>query len=175
MIKSNETSKSFVKEGEKPPNFGFFDTEGKKHELDAILGQKNIAIYFYPKDFTPGCTIEAEDFTKNYQKFKENGIEVIGISPDSEESHLKFREKMKIPYMLASDQNNSISKKYGTYGLKKFMGKEYYGVNRSTFLVNKKGKITKIFHKVKPDGHSNEILEYLKEIDNSQTNHIDTP
>jgi peroxiredoxin Q/BCP len=172
MIKSTETNESFIKEGERPPNFGFFDIEGKKHELNSILGKKNIAIYFYPKDFTPGCTIEAEDFTKNYQKFKENDIEVIGISPDSEDSHLKFREKMRIPYMLASDKENSISKKFGTYGLKKFMGKEYYGVSRSTFLIDKRGKITKTFHKVKPNGHSDEILEYFRKIDNNQNNHI---
>ena len=105
--------------------------------------------------------IQAGEFTENYEKYRENEIEIIGISPDSDESHIKFRVKMNIPYMLASDKNNSISKKYGVYGLKKFMGKEYYGINRSTFLVDKKGKITKIFEKVKPAGHSTEVLEYF--------------
>ncbi len=162
MSTSNDSSDNvIIKEGEKPVNFDFFDREGKKYELGDITGEKNIVIYFYPKDFTPGCTIQAEEFTENYEKFRENDIEIIGISPDSEESHLKFREKMNIPYMLASDKNNLISKKYGVYGLKKFMGKEYYGVNRSTFLLDKEGKIIKIFQKVKPAGHSKEILEYF--------------
>ncbi len=163
MHKSNDSSYNdiTIKEGEKPFNFSFFDSSGKKHELDDILGGKNIVIYFYPKDFTPGCTIQAEEFTENYEKFRENEIEIIGISPDSDESHLKFREKKNIPYMLASDKNNLISKEYGVYGLKKFMGKEYYGVNRSTFLIDKKGKIVKIFQKVKPEGHSKEVLEYF--------------
>jgi thioredoxin-dependent peroxiredoxin len=148
-------------EGKKPFNFSFFDPDGKKYELDEILGKKNIVIYFYPKDFTPGCTIQAGEFTEIYEKYRENEIEIIGISPDSDESHIKFREKMNIPYMLASDKDNLISKKYGVYGLKKFMGKEYYGVNRSTFLIDKKGKITKTFEKVKPAGHSKEVLEYF--------------
>ncbi len=162
MSASNNSSDNvIIKEGEKPFNFDFFDREGKKYELGDITGEKNIVIYFYPKDFTPGCTIQAEEFTENYEKFRENEIEIIGISPDSEESHLKFREKMNIPYMLASDKNNLISKKYGVYELKKFMGKEYYGVNRSTFLLDKEGKIIKIFQKVKPAGHSKEILEYF--------------
>lgn len=172
MAESNEPAinGSPIREGKKPPSFAFFDAKGNKHELEEIIGNKNMVIYFYPKDFTPGCTIEAEEFTKDYQKFKENDIEVIGISPDSEESHLKFREKMGIPYMLSSDTNNSISKKYGTYGLKKFMGKEYYGTNRSTFLLGKTGKIVKIFNKVKPEGHSKEILEYFTEIGKNQNN-----
>jgi peroxiredoxin Q/BCP len=163
MSKSNDYSNenTIIKEGEKPFGFSFFDSEGKKYELDEILGKKYIVIYFYPKDFTPGCTIQAEEFTENYDKFKDNEIEIIGISPDSEESHLKFREKMNIPYMLTSDYNNEISKKYGVYGLKKFMGKEYYGVNRSTFLIDKKGIIIKVFQKVKPAGHSKEILDFF--------------
>lgn len=154
---------TIVQEGEKPINFSFYDKEGKSHELNDIIGKKNIIIYFYPKDFTPGCTIQAEEFTESYKEFKENDIEIIGISPDSEESHIKFREKMNIPYMLASDTDNSISKMYGVYGLKKFMGKEYYGVNRSTFLIDKNGKIEKIFQKVKPAGHSKEVLKHFIE------------
>ena len=161
MTEYKSHDKERVKEGEKPANFEFFDLEGEKHELGEMIGKKKIVIYFYPKDFTPGCTIEAEEFSADYQKFKENGIEIIGISPDSSESHVKFREKMGIPYMLVSDQNNSIAKKYGAYGPKKFMGKEYNGVNRSTFLLDRNGKITKIYEKVKPAGHSKEILEYF--------------
>lgn len=163
MHEYNDHSMDDIKnlEGKKPFNFSFFDPDGKKYELYEILEKKNIVIYFYPKDFTPGCTIQAGEFTENYEKYRENEIEIIGISPDSDESHIKFREKMNIPYMLASDKDNLISKKYGVYGLKKFMGKEYYGVNRSTFLIDKKGKITKTFEKVKPAGHSKEVLEYF--------------
>ena len=116
-------------------------------------------MYFYPRDFTTGCTTEAAEFTTDYDKFKRAGIEIIGVSPDTEESHEKFKEKMKIPYHLASDINNVVSKKYGTYGLKKFMGKEYTGVNRTTFLVDEDGRIVRIFSKVKPQGHSTQVLE----------------
>lgn len=94
--------------------------------------------------------------------FKEANIEIIGVSPDNSQSHLRFREKMKIPYLLASDINNEISKKYAVYGLKSFMARDYYGVNRTTFLINKEGKIFKIFDKVKPSGHSKEVFEAFK-------------
>ncbi|MGN6708203.1 MAG: thioredoxin-dependent thiol peroxidase [Candidatus Nitrosocosmicus sp.] len=160
-IQDTTNKETILKEGEKPFNFSFYDTDGKNHELKDILGKKNIVVYFYPKDFPPGCTVQAEEFTESYSEFKKSEIEIIGISPDSEESHIKFRQKMHIPYMLTSDTDNTISKKYGVYGLKKFMGKEYYGVDRSTFLIGKNGKIVKIFHKVKPAGHSQEVLKYF--------------
>ncbi len=149
-------------EGDKPYNFDYSDSNGKMHNLSEILGVKDIVIYFYPKDFTPGCTIEAEEFTRDYNSFKEEGIEVIGVSPDPEDSHQQFRLKKNIPYMLASDKENTISKKYGVYGLKKFMGKEYYGVNRSTFLIGQNGRIIKVFDNVRPKGHSEEVMTYFK-------------
>ena len=152
-----------VKEGDNPFDFEFQDSRGNKFKLADLLKQKKIVIYFYPKDFTPGCTIEAEEFTRDYSKFEQVGIEIIGISPDSNDSHTKFREKMNIPYMLAADVNNEISKGYGVYGLKKFMGKEYYGVTRSTFLVDKSGRFVKIYSSVKPKGHSQEVLEFFKD------------
>lgn len=120
---------------------------------------KKVVLYFYPRDFTSGCTTEASEFTRDYDRFKRSGIEIIGVSPDGEESHNKFKDKMNIPYHLAPDVDNSISKKYGTYGLKKFMGKEYMGVNRTTFLINEDGVIIRIFNKVKPMGHSSEVLQ----------------
>ena len=155
-----------VKEGDKPFDFEFQDRQGKIFHLSDLIGEKKVVIYFYPKDFTPGCTIEAEEFSRDYDQFKTENIEIIGISPDTEESHVKFREKMKIPYMLSSDIENNISKNYGVYGLKNFMGKEYYGVNRSTFLIDFSGKIVKIYDKVKPGGHSKEVLHYFKSINN---------
>ncbi|MGI0016614.1 MAG: peroxiredoxin, partial [Nitrososphaera sp.] len=111
---------------------------------------------------TPGCTTEATEFTRDYKKFKDAGIEVVGISPDDEESHKKFRAKMGIPYPLVADNDKRTSKSYGVYGLKSFMGREYMGVNRSTFLVDKSGKIVRIFRRVKPAGHSQEVLEALR-------------
>jgi peroxiredoxin Q/BCP len=147
-----------VTEGMIAPDFSMKDSKGKVLKLSDLRG-KNVVVYFYPKDFTPGCTTEATEFTRDYKKFAEVGIEVVGISPDSEDSHDKFREEMKIPYPLVADTEKQVSKQYGVYGLKKFMGREYMGVNRSTFLVDKTGKVIKVFSKVKAAGHSKEVLE----------------
>lgn len=137
-----------------------FEIDELRKKLSDFRG-KNVVIYFYPRDFTPGCTLEAEEFTLDYPKYQEKKIEIIGVSPDDEKSHNKFKDKMNIPFILASDTHNKISKSYGVYGLKKFMGKEYFGVERTTFLLDKEGVIQKIFHKVKPKGHSRDILEYF--------------
>ena len=143
--------------GRMAPDFSFRSGEQEMKLSD--FRKRKVVVYFYPRDFTTGCTTEASEFTIDYDKFKRAGIEIIGVSPDTEESHKKFKEKMKIPYHLASDINNTISKKYGTYGLKKFMGKEYMGVSRTTFLVDEKGMIVRIFNKVRPQGHSNQVLQ----------------
>lgn len=149
-----------LNEGDLAPDFNFKDSNNKTLRLENFLG-KLIVIYFYPRDFTPGCTTEAYEFSKQFYKYREHDIIIIGISPDDEKSHEKFREKMNIPFLLASDTNHQISKKYGVYGPKKFMGKETMGVNRTTFLIDKDGKIEKIFNKVKPNGHSIEVLNYI--------------
>ncbi len=149
-------------EGSEAPNFTMRDNYGKTIKLSDLLGNRDVVVYFYPKDFTPGCSTEATEFSRDYKKFRDAGIEIVGISSDDEKSHEKFREKMGIPYQLVADTDNEVSKKYGVYGLKSFMGKEYMGVNRSTFLVDKKGKIVKIFKKVKPAGHSQEVFEILR-------------
>ena len=150
-----------LKEGTIAPDFTMTDASGKTSRLSDLRGKKSVVAYFYPRDFTPGCTIEATEFTRDYEKFREVGIEIVGISPDSEESHTKFRSKMGIQYQLVADPENAVSKKYGVYGLKNFMGREYMGVTRSTFLVDKTGKISKIFRRVKPAGHSQEVFEAL--------------
>lgn len=160
--KVDEDGTTTPRQGEWAPDFSLTDLEGNSIRLSDFRGLKNVVVYFYPKDFTPGCTVEATEFTKDYKRFKDNDIEIIGISPDNAESHLKFREKMKIPYLLATDSYNQISKKYAVYGPKNFMGKEYLGVSRTTFLVNKEGKIIRIFTKVKPAGHSQEVFEAFK-------------
>jgi len=157
-----EQEKQVELEGKSAPDFTMKDKDGKTIKLSELKGKKDVVIYFYPKDFTPGCTMEATEFSRDYKKFKDAEIEIVGISPDDEESHQKFREKMGMPYPLVADTEKEVSKKYGVYGLKSFMGREYMGVNRSTFLVNKTGKVVKVFKKVKPAGHSNEVLEALR-------------
>jgi thioredoxin-dependent peroxiredoxin len=151
-----------LKEGEMAPDFAMKDSKGKVSRLSELRGKKSVVAYFYPKDFTPGCTTEAIEFTKDYEKFKNAEIEIVGISPDTEESHTKFRDKMGIPYQLVADTEKDVSRKYGVYGLKKFMGREYMGVNRTTFLVDKSGRLVKIFARVKPAGHSKEVFEALR-------------
>jgi peroxiredoxin Q/BCP len=152
-------TENILEEGTAAPDFSMRDAKGKVFKLSDLKGKKNAVVYFYPKDFTPGCTTEATEFTRDYKQFVDAGIEIVGISPDDEESHDKFRAKMGIPYPLVADTQKEVSKKYGVYGLKSFMGREYMGVNRSTFLVDKTGKIVKVFKKVKPAGHSKEVLE----------------
>ena len=157
MTTDKPISSGELKEGNSAPDFSF-RSESQDMKLSDFKSRK-VVLYFYPRDFTTGCTTEASEFTRDYDRFKRSGIEIIGVSPDDEESHNKFKDKMNIPYHLAPDVDNSISKKYGTYGLKKFMGKEYMGVNRTTFLINEDGVIIRIFNKVKPMGHSLEVLE----------------
>ncbi len=144
--------------GDEVPDFVLKDGEGKTVKKSDFKGKKYV-IYFYPKDFTPGCTTEAAEFSRDYKKFKSAGIEIVGISPDDEESHKKFGEKMKVPFILLSDTDTEVAKKFGVWGKKQFMGREYMGVNRSTFLVDEKGKIIKVFEKVKPSGHAEEVLQ----------------
>ena len=150
-----------VREGDHAPDFLFDDYGGKKIKLSDFRGKK-VVVYFYPKDFTPGCSTEAAEFASDYNKFKAKDIEIIGISPDDSESHLRFRKKMNVSYFLVSDTDFVISKRYGVYGSKMFMGKEYMGINRTTFLVDSNGVIFKIFNKVKPLGHSHEVLQEFK-------------
>jgi len=147
-----------ISEGDSVPKFEAIDANGNKVKSTDFKGKKHV-IYFYPKDFTPGCTTEADEFSKDYKKFQKEGIEVIGVSPDDVDSHKKFCDKMGIKFPLLADADKEISQKFGVWGKKKFMGHEYMGVFRSTFLVNEKGKIFKIYPKVKPVGHSKEVLE----------------
>ena len=149
-----------ISEGDKVPSFELQDADGKSVKSSEFKGKKHV-IYFYPRDFTPGCTIEADEFSKEYKKFQKVGVEIIGISTDDVESHKKFVAKMKIPYVLLSDPESEVCKKFGVWGKKQFMGKEYMGVIRSTFLVDEKGKIFKTYPTVKPKGHAEEVLAVL--------------
>ena len=147
--------------GARIPKFELLDQDGKYVSSSELVGTRCV-FYFYPKDFTPGCTTEADEFSKIYKDFKKNDIRIIGLSPDNDSSHKKFCTKMSIPYTLLADTEHSVSELFGVWSLKKFMGREYMGVNRSTFLCDKKGIIIQIYEKVKPAGHAALVLEYFK-------------
>ncbi len=143
---------------DKAPNFELKDKDGNKIKLYDFKG-KNIILYFYPKDMTPGCTVEACEFRDNLAKFKDSVI--IGVSIDSEESHKKFIEKNKIPFTLLCDVNKEVSEKYEVYGKKSLTEKAYFGINRTTFIIDKEMKIRYIFNKVNPKGHAEEVLQRM--------------
>lgn len=151
-----------LKVGSSAPAFKTTDADGNPVSLKDFRGQK-VVLYFYPKDDTPGCTKEACSFRDNFSKFKKRGISVLGVSPDSEASHKKFAAKFKLPFTLLADTDKSISEAYGVYGEKKFMGRTYMGVHRTTFLIDERGKIKKVFEKVKPEEHAGEVLEAFAE------------
>jgi len=147
-----------LSEGIKAPDFNLTDSEGNQHQLSDYQGQ-TIVVYFYPKDDTPGCTKEACSFRDTYQDFKDAGVEVIGISPDTEKSHKKFANKYDLPFTLLSDPDHKVSEAYGVWGLKKYMGREYEGIYRTTFIIGPAGEIKRVFENVKPSDHSQEVLE----------------
>ena len=151
-----------LKENSKAPNFKLQSTNGKLFELNKI--KKNIILYFYPKDDTPGCTLESKDFSKLNNIILKNNAIVLGISKDSIESHLKFKKKYKLKFNLLSDEDLKVIKKYGVWGKKSFLGKEFMGIIRSTFLINSKGKISKIWSNVRVKDHAKEVLEELRNI-----------
>jgi peroxiredoxin Q/BCP len=147
-----------LKEGTTAPAFKTTDANGETVSLKDLRGQK-VVLYFYPKDDTPGCTKEACSFRDDFATFKKRGIAVLGVSPDSEAKHKKFETKYNLPFTLLADTDHAIADAYGVWGEKKFMGREYMGVHRTTFLIDEKGKIKKVFEKVKPEDHASEVLE----------------
>jgi len=147
--------------GDKAPEFKGIDENENTISLSDFKG-KNLILYFYPKDNTPGCTNEACNLRDNYAMWIEKGYEVIGISPDSVQSHQKFKTKHELPFRLISDPDKVIIKQYGAWGPKKLYGREYEGLLRSTFVIDKKGIIVTIFEKVKTKDHTNQILKTIK-------------
>jgi peroxiredoxin Q/BCP len=147
--------------GEQAPVFVLPDQNGKQHPLLAYR-KKWTLIYFYPKDDTPGCTKEACVIADNYSKFKKIKANVLGISIDSVKSHDKFVNKYKLPFTLLSDEDKKVVRAYGVWGKKKFMGREYMGTKRMSFLIKLQGKIAKIYENVKPEEHAEEVLMDLK-------------
>ncbi|TBR81273.1 thioredoxin-dependent thiol peroxidase [Campylobacter novaezeelandiae] len=151
---------SELKIGDYAPAFELLNQDGIKISLKDFIGKK-VILYFYPKDNTPGCTIEACDFSEDYEKFSEKNAVIIGISPDSVKSHTNFIQKYNLKHILLSDSEKEISRIYGAWGIKKNYGKEYEGIIRSTFVIDEKGKIIKIYKNVKAKNHAQKVLEEL--------------
>lgn len=151
-----------LKAGDKAINFILKNEKGEKVSLEDFKGKK-VVLYFYPKDSTPGCTIEAKGFRDIYDEILETGAVVIGISPDGQKSHDKFKGKFKLPFHLLSDEDHVVAEAYGAWGEKNLYGKKYKGMLRSTFIIDENQKILKVFPKVNPKNHANEIIAVLKE------------
>ena len=146
-----------LKIGDIAPSFSCKDQNGSIIKLSDFLDKK-LVIFFYPKASTPGCTAEACNLSDNYVKFKSLGYEILGVSADSEKLQKKFSDKFDLPYSLLCDENKDIIKSYGVWGLKKFMGKEYMGIIRKTFVINENGEISNIIEKVKTKEHASQIM-----------------
>lgn len=147
-----------LQEGVLASDFALQDQEEVLHNLSDYRGKK-VVLYFYPKDDTPGCTKEACSFRDSFGDFRKNGLVVLGVSKDSISSHAKFQEKYSLPFPLLSDTDTTVIKAYEAWGPKKYMGREYEGVLRITYIIDEEGKILKAYEKVKPQDHAQEILE----------------
>lgn len=150
-----------LKEGDQAPNFTGLNQDSNSISL-LDFNKKKLILYFYPKDNTPGCTAESCNLTQNYTELLKQGFDVLGISPDSVKSHINFINKFNLAFDLIADEGKSICLKYGVYGKKKFMGKEYDGVHRTTFIINENQIIEKVFTKVNTKNHAEQILESYK-------------
>ncbi len=149
-----------LKEGEKAPDFALQDDSGKEVRMRDLKGNR-VILYFYPKDDTPGCTTEACNFRDNLPKFKKMDAVVYGVSRDSVDSHQKFKKKYSLPFPLLSDPEGKLIEAYGAWGEKNMYGKKSMGIIRSTFVIDGNGTIEKVYPKVKPDVHADELLDYL--------------
>lgn len=155
---------SKIKPGDKAPDFEFSMPDGNTKKLSDLRGEK-IILYFYPKDNTPGCTAQACNLAEDYSVLQKSGVQVIGVSADSERKHQNFREKYKLPFPLVADTEKEVIGKYGVWGEKKFMGKVYDGIIRTTFIIDEQGKVAHVIDKVKTKTHTdqiNELINYKK-------------
>ncbi|MBI4043707.1 MAG: thioredoxin-dependent thiol peroxidase [Candidatus Diapherotrites archaeon] len=157
------TSTGIPKAGEKTPLFNAKDTQGNNVGLQNFKGRK-IVLYFYPKDMTSGCTVEACAFRDAHAQILESGAVVLGVSPDSADSHKKFSEKHDLTFPLLVDKDLALCKAFGAWGEKSMYGRKYFGVLRTTFIIDTRGRIARVFEKVKPEGHALEVLAALKEV-----------
>jgi thioredoxin-dependent peroxiredoxin len=149
---------TYPQEGTLAPQFTLTDQDGRAHSLSQYLG-KQVLLYFYPKDDTPGCTTEACTIRDNFTEFEKLGMVVLGVSKDDEKKHKKFQEKYSLPFTLLADTEGIVCQAYGVWQSKKFMGKEYMGIQRVSFLIDEEGKIKKVYETVKPAVHATEVLE----------------
>jgi peroxiredoxin Q/BCP len=152
-----------IESGIPAPDFELPDDTGTLRRLSDFRG-KPVVLYFYPADDTPGCTTEACNFRDDYSAYEKAGVQILGISPDTVKSHIKFKTKFSLPFPLLADEGHKVCELYGVWGLKKLMGREYMGVLRTTFLIDAKGQIIRVFEKVKPADHSAEVLAELSMI-----------
>ena len=150
-----------VEEGKPAPDFELKSDSGESVKLSDLRG-KQVVLYFYPKDDTPGCTTQARGIRDAYGEFEQAGAVVLGVSPDNEGSHVKFKKKFDLPFTLLADEEHRVAEAYGVWAEKKFMGRKYWGVERSTFVIGEDGNVKKIMHKVKPDTHADDVLATLR-------------
>jgi peroxiredoxin Q/BCP len=163
----SKSDASSTLEGTKAPQFEMPDATGKKVALRDLVGKKNLVLYFYPKDMTPGCTTEACSFRDNLDAIRRLGAQIIGISGDTSASHQKFIDKHALNFPLLSDVGNEVGKRYGVYKMKSLYGRQYMGYERTTMIIDSEGIIRKVFPKVKVNGHTAEVIAALKEIGSS--------
>ena len=147
-----------LKSGDKAPQFSGLDQNGVAHKLEDYSGKK-LVVFFYPKASTPGCTAEVCDLRDNFERFKENNYELLGVSADSSKAQAKFVEKYELPFPLLADEDKSVIQAFGVWGPKKFMGKVYDGIHRTTFVINEKGIIEEVISDVKTKAHAAQILK----------------
>jgi thioredoxin-dependent peroxiredoxin len=149
-----------VEEGQEAPDFELASDAGERVRLSQFRG-RTVVLYFYPKDDTPGCTAQACGIRDSYDEFTQRDAVVLGVSPDEESSHVKFKEKYGLPFTLLADPSHEVAEQYGVWVEKNFAGKKYWGVERSTFLVDENGRIAKVMRRVKPDTHVEKVLAAL--------------
>ena len=151
----------YLQVGDKAPDFTLPDETGQDRSLGEFKG-RHVLLYFYPKDDTPGCTTEACNFRDDYSQYQDADVVILGVSPDSSTSHMKFKEKYQLPFPLLADEDHKVCDLYRVWGPKKSFGKEYDGVHRTTYLIDPEGIIQTVFQKVSPAQHSSEVLELLR-------------
>jgi thioredoxin-dependent peroxiredoxin len=152
-----------LKEGDAAPAIHSEDDQGQPFDLASLKG-KNVVLYFYPKADTPGCTKESCEFRDHTNKFTKADTVIVGVSPDKAAAQSKFKDKFSLPFTLLADVDHSVAEAYGTWAEKSMYGRKYMGIERTTFLIGKDGKIKKIFHKVKPEGHAEQVYEALESV-----------
>ncbi|MGB2102563.1 MAG: thioredoxin-dependent thiol peroxidase [Porticoccaceae bacterium] len=154
---------AFAKVGTKAPAFTLLDQRGNSVSLADYAGQKNVVVYFYPKAMTPGCTVQACGIRDSYAEYSAQDTVVLGVSPDSVDRLVKFEDKQELNFKLLSDEDHGVTEAFGAWGLKKFMGREYMGVLRSTFVIDKNGNIVMVMEKVKTKTHHHDVLDWIKQ------------